>query len=313
MTAKRKVKARKVWVLRGNPDGGRFWDGDFCEAFATKKEAVAAAKAMGHSVGRRRSILAPPPSMGVIQLPDAGGTIMLSPAARKAFPDCEEWIKEIGEVCAELDPDIDLGGLWVHVVKRNARNRDDATGVATASKLSGNGRTVARYHEAGKVEVRVNDAPDMAEFIEVVAHEMRHIGQYKRGESFNTRALDGGDYFGHPSEVAARKFSVKVCKKFGVKACASTTVAKLSSGSRKYLADVGRRLGHRLIDVECLAHQNPSVRERLDELAECYTPANWDDMDEWYYVELIQHILDLNERQWPSFMVFPKSLKSSLA
>jgi hypothetical protein len=111
MAAQRSVKAspkaRKVSVLRGNPDGGPFHDGDFCEAFATKKEAVARARGLGHNVSRPKGL----PSMGVIPLPDAGRTIICSPAARKAFPDAEEWLREIGRVAAELDSDIDLGGF----------------------------------------------------------------------------------------------------------------------------------------------------------------------------------------------------------
>ncbi len=311
--AKPVERPRKVWVLRGNPGGGPFHDGDFCEGFTTKKEAVAAAKALGHNVNKFTA----DSSMAVWQYPDAGGTIMLSPAARRAFPDCEGWLRDIGEVCAELDPDIDLGGLWIHVVKLNTRNGDRANGIACSHKLSGNGWSVSRFHTAGEIEIRISDAPDMAEFIEVVAHEMRHIGQFKRGSSSRTMGLQGSEYFGHPAEIDARKFSMKVCQEFGVKPSASTTVAKLSGVSIKLLKAVSEGSGESLDLIEHRAHLDAEFRARLDEFARQMTDYDeqWEhefndvvtehDFYAARYGLLVQHVCECAPNEWPAGFKFP--------
>jgi hypothetical protein len=106
------------------------------------------------------------------------------------------FIELVSETCIRLDPDIDSQ------IPIECMHSEDGLGCwGEARDVSGHMSILIRFNMAG-----------LGELIEVLAHELRHIGQYVRETCSGTDdPLVPTDYIERPEEIDAIEFGKMVC------------------------------------------------------------------------------------------------------
>jgi hypothetical protein len=117
----------------------------------------------------------------------------------------EAFVTLVGETCRENDHEVDLSvPVWF-------RYEDPARGVGIRGQAESSPR---------KILIRFNEYAGAADWVEVLAEEWRHIGQYQREEEACSGEAGCGcercdapqpDYRDDPAEHAAKDFAMKIC------------------------------------------------------------------------------------------------------
>jgi hypothetical protein len=117
----------------------------------------------------------------------------------------EAFVTLVGETCRENDPDVDLSvPIWF-------RYEDPARGIGVRGQAESSPR---------KILIRFNEYAGAADWVQVLAEEWRHIGQYQREEEACSGEAGCGcerchvpqpEYRDDPAEHDAKDFALKVC------------------------------------------------------------------------------------------------------
>lgn len=133
-------------------------------------------------------------------------------AVLTAFPDIDDTLWDIAVHAKSLDHDIKLTGLRVRVIKsRYPMHWYGWAHPLEESRLYGS----KLIHPAGRIDLGIGVEVDRESIICLMAHELRHIGQYHRG-----RQMYGYLTTQHMKESGIERdcyeFEEQVAKSFGV-------------------------------------------------------------------------------------------------
>lgn len=140
----------------------------------------------------------------------------ISPSVLKAYPDIDDILWDTLVYAKNADWDIRTNGLHVRVQK--AHMPKDWWGWAYPEEQSRAYRKML-IHPAGRISLTVGDDVSRLEIVRLVAHELRHIGQFHRGRKL-TGYLTTEWMKESEVELDCYEFEEYVVKKYAKVTCA---------------------------------------------------------------------------------------------